>query len=252
MYRMNIFRHLNEHPAAQANATRDEYIKKTRNSMRNLKMFCTPSGQFGMSLGYKTGELVLHPWLDRIVTSYDGPFCLTSNGVASCAFSNSPLDCDPPLTVSEPDYFKRQKAIKKIVKKLNTIVPLPHLATASQYWDVGFAWAKRDFKYERRLKQKSLHALSLYTNELPSQLAAIKKYMKMQTNHFWDCIDEVLADLALTGHKAKSEPTLDWLEKTLEEIVLDNMWDWLSLHYREREVKRRLRIKLFIRKINQS
>lgn len=43
-----------------------------------------------------------------------------------------------------------------------------------------------------------------------------------------------------------SEPTLDWLEKTLEEIVLDNMWDWLSLHYREREVKRRLRIKLIV------
>lgn len=246
---MDILRHLNEHPAAQANATREEYMKKTQDAMRKLKLFCTPSGQFGISLGYKAGELVLHPRLDRIVTHYDGPFCLTSDGVAPCAFSNSPPDFDPSLVISEPNYVKRQQAIKKIVKKLNTIVPLPHLATATQYWDIGFEWAKKDFKVEERVKQTSLHALSLYTNQLPSQYGAIKKYIKMQTNYFWDCIDDVLADIQVTGHTNRKEATYTWLKEALAVIVMDNMWDWLSLHYRSREVQRRLRLMLVLNEI---
>lgn len=236
---MDIQKVILDHPAAQAIQTRTNYISKTTSALANLpKQYCI-DGTIGCSKGYPPGELIVHPRTGRVMSDYTSPFCMTKMGIKKCMFANASSD-DIGTIGHITDLFMKEKIIKETILKYNRYINFPQTATEVQYWDIAYNWAKKDNRVSNQGKCLLLQAIAIKKVSMD----AITKYRNIHLYYFWSKLQDMLGEYKLTRPfvPVTFEPTFKWFEMKLDMMVKKNVWDWLSICFREREISRRIRL----------
>lgn len=236
---MDIQKIILDYPAAQAIQTRTSYLSKTTNALANLpKQYCV-DGTIGCSKGYPPGELIIHPRTGRVMSDYTSPFCMTKFGIKKCMFANASSD-NIGTIAHITDSFTKKNVVKKTILKYNAHINFPQIATELQYWDIAYNWANKDNRVSNQGKCLLLQAIAI---KKPSK-DAIAKYREIHMYYFWSKLQDMIGEYKLTRpfDPMTFEPTFEWFETKLDTIVKQNVWDWLSICFREREISRQMRL----------
>lgn len=226
---------LEHHPAAQATSIRNNFFDGMERAWTLTPMYSV-DGEPAMGHSRSAAETMMHPESRQVISNYDGSYCAVAGGVAKqCMFANNPVIY--PGSVTKGWKLKRSDC-KVVIRSLNHMILFPRTATPLQYWDYAYRWSKKS-NQPTIVRFLLLHAVS----QMQWSREVERRYRKLQIEHIQQRFPLIVASYRNTvpNNIVASIPDSAWVWRTVELIVKNMQWDWLSLQFREREIDRNIR-----------